>query len=261
VAVYIDESFVASLGPGEIFGEISLFYNVNRSATIKAAKEKTKVGVLTRKGLENLFEGGQPYAHDLLYRLYNVLPQRLRNLNDKYKSAIRAFHLIFHGDEKEMPRLDHAHIKTKGKKANFFPTLSQDEARRIYQEVKIFDAEQLVFTEGDKVDGAYFIMEGKVKVVALSPDLEEIVLGELDVGDILGEMALTDERPRSTTVVTLTPCKMAFVSKKVFNEFIETRSELAFRLMGFVCLSLFKRILRLDRLYSDIKKDKGFLNL
>jgi CRP-like cAMP-binding protein/sugar phosphate isomerase/epimerase len=261
VAVYIDESFVASLGPGEIFGEISLFYNVNRSATIKAAKEKTKVGVLTRKGLENLFEGGQPYAHDLLYRLYNVLPQRLRNLNDKYKSAIRAFHLIFHGNEKEMPSLDHAQIETKGKKANFFPTLSQDEARRIYQEVKIFDAEQLVFAEGDKVDGVYFIMEGKVKVVALSPDLEEIVLGELDEGDILGEMALTDERPRSTTVVTLTPCKMAFVSKKVFNEFIETRSELAFRLMGFVCLSFFKRILRLDRLFSDIKKDKGFLNL
>lgn len=261
VVVFIDESFVASLGPGEIFGEISLFYNVNRSATIKAAKEGTRVGVLTRKGLENLFESSQPYAHDLMYRLYNVLPQRLRNLNDKYKSAIRAFHLIFHGDEKEMPSLDHAQMETKGKKAYFFPTLSQDEARRIYQEVKMFDAEQLVFAEGDKVDGAYFIMEGKVKVVALSPNLEEIVLGELDEGDILGEMALTDERPRSTTVVTLTPCKMAFVSKKAFNELIETRSELAFRLMGFVCLSLFKRILRLDGLYSDIKKDKGFLNL
>ncbi len=254
VTVYIDESSVASLGPGEIFGEISLFYNVNRSATVKAAKERTNVGVLTRKGMENLFRSGQPYAHDLMYRLYNILPQRLRNLNDKYKTAIRALHLIFDGDEKEMPSLDHIQIETKQKKTYFSPTLTQNEARRIYQEVKVFDAGQLVFSEGDKGNGAYFIMEGKVKVVALSPNFKEIPLGELGEGEVFGEMGLIDEKPRSANVMTLTPCKIAFVGKNAFNEFIQTRSELAFRLMGFVCLSLFRRILRLDRLYSDIKK-------
>ena len=254
VNVSIDGSSLALLGPGEIFGEISLFYNVNRSATIKAAKEGTKVGVLTRNGLENLFRSGQPYVHDLIYRLYNILPERLRNLNDKYKMAIRALHLIFDGDEKQIPRLDHIQIGDRGKKSDFFPTLSQDEARKIYEELRAFDAEQLIFAEGDKGDGAYFIMQGKVKVVASSPNSKEVLLGELGKGEIFGEMALIDEKPRSATVVTLTPCKMAFISHKAFNEFIETRSELAFRLMGFICLSLFTRILRLDRLYSDIKK-------
>jgi len=257
VTVYIDESSVASLGPGEIFGEMSLFYNVKRSATIKAAKERTKVGVLTRKALENLFKSGQPYAHDLMYRLYNILPQRLRNLNDKYKTAIRALHLIFDGDEKEMPSLDHIQMETKQKKTYFFPTLTQNETRRIYQDVKVFDRGQLVFSEGDKGHGAYFIMEGKVKVVALSPNFKEISLGELGEGEVFGEMGLIDEKPRSASVLTLTPCKIAFVGKNAFNEFIQTRSELAFRLMGFVCLSLFRRILRLDRLYSDIKKRGG----
>jgi CRP-like cAMP-binding protein/sugar phosphate isomerase/epimerase len=254
VTVYIDESSVASLGPGEIFGEISLFYNVNRSATIKAAKEKTQVGVLTRNGLENLFKGGQPYAHDLMYRLYNILPERLKNLMDKYKSAIHALHLVFDGDEKEMPSLDHIQMEPKRKKTYFFPKLSKDEARGIYQEAKVFDAGQLIIAEGDKGDGAYFILEGKVKVSALSQDFKEILLGELGEDEVFGEMALIDDKPRSASVVTLTPCKMAFVGKNAFNEFIETRSELAFRLMGFVCLSLFRRILRLDRLYSDVKK-------
>ncbi|RLB83964.1 MAG: hypothetical protein DRH17_00345 [Deltaproteobacteria bacterium] len=265
VTVYIDRSSVASLGPGEIFGEISLFYNVNRSATIKAAKERTKVGVLTRNGLENLFKSGQSYAYDLTYRLYNILPERLRNLNDKYKAAIRALHLIFDGDEKKIPSLDHIQMETNREKSDFFPTLFQNEARRIYQEVKVFDAEQVIFAEGDKGDGAYFIMEGKVKVVALSSNFKEILLGELGEGEIFGEMALIDEKPRSASVVTITPCKMAFISKNTFNAFIETRSELAFRLMGFICLSLFRRILRLDSLYSDIKKriegSKGFLNM
>ncbi len=253
VTVSIDESSVGSLGPGEIFGEISLFYNVDRSATVKAAKKGTKIGVLTREGLENLFRYNQPYAHDLIYRLYRILPERLRNINDKYKTAIPALHLIFDGDKRDMPSLDDIKMETKEKKAGFFPSLSEDEVGRICQEVKVFDPEQIIFAEGDKGDAAYFIMEGKVKVVVASQNLKEILLGELGEGQIFGEMALIDEKPRSASVVTLTPCKMAYISKKAFNDFIETRSETAFRLMGFICLSLFGHILRLDGLYSDVK--------
>jgi CRP-like cAMP-binding protein/sugar phosphate isomerase/epimerase/polyhydroxyalkanoate synthesis regulator phasin len=253
VTVFINESSVASLGPGEIFGEISLFYNVDRSATVKAAKKGTKIGVLSREGLENLFRYNQPYAHDLIYRLYKILPERLRNINDKYKTAIPALHLIFDGDKREMPSLDDIKMEAKEKKVDFFPALSEDEVRRICQEVKVFDPEQIIFAEGDKGDAAYFIMEGKVKVVVASQDLKEILLGELGEGEIFGEMALIDEKPRSASVVTLTPCKMAYISNKAFNDFIETRSETAFRLMGFICLSLFGHVLRLDRLYSDVK--------
>jgi len=254
VAVYVNASRVALLGPGEIFGEMSLFYNINKSATIKASGEKTKVGVLTRKGLENLFKSGQPYAHDLIYRLYNILPERLRNLNDKYKTAIRTLHLIFDGNEKRIPSLAHITMDIKREEADLFPNLSQDEATSIYQEIKVFDTDQSVFSEGDQGDGAYFIIEGKVKVITQSHDFKEILLGELGEGEIFGEMALIDAKSRSASVVTLAPCKMAFIAKKPFNEFIEARSDLAFRFMGFTCLSLFRHILRLDRLYSDIKK-------
>jgi CRP-like cAMP-binding protein/sugar phosphate isomerase/epimerase len=254
VTVYIDESPVATLGPGEIFGEISLFYNVNRTATVKTSQKGTKLGVLTRDGLENLFRNNQPFARDLIYRLYKILPERLRNLNDKYKTAIPALHLIFDGDQKEMPSLDDMQTETEQKEAVFFPTLSEDEARRICQEVKVFDPGQTIFTEGDKGDAAYFITEGKVKVVGASQDFKEILLGELGEGEMFGEMALIDEKPRSASIVTLTPCKMAYISKQAFNEFIEARSETAFRLMGFICLSLFGHILRLDRLYSDVKR-------
>jgi CRP-like cAMP-binding protein/sugar phosphate isomerase/epimerase len=254
VAVYVDGSRVALLGPGEIFGEMSLFYNINKSATIKASGEKTKVGVLTRKGLENLFKSDQPYAHDLIYRLYNILPERLRNLNDKYRTAIRTLHLIFDGDEKRIPSFDHITMDIKREEADLLPKLSQDEATSIYQEIKAFDSDQSIFSEGDQGDGAYFIIEGKVKVITQSHDSKEILLGELGEGEIFGEMALIDTKLRSASVVTLAPCKMAFIAKKPFNEFIEARSDLAFRFMGFTCLSLFRHILRLDRLYSDIKK-------
>lgn len=254
VTVCIDESPVASLGPGEIFGEMSLFYNINRSATIKAAKGKTKVGILSRKGLENMFKNSESYASDLIYRLYNILPDRLRNLNEKYKTAIRTLHLIFEVDDRRMPDLDRVQEEFNREKADFFPTLSQMEAKQFYEEIKSFNAGQTIFAEGDRGDGAYLVIEGKVKVVALSANSEEILLGNLEEGEIFGEMALIDAKPRSASVVALTPCKMAFISKKAFAEFTQVRSELGLRLMGFICLSLFRRILRLDEIYSDIKK-------
>lgn len=128
------------------------------------------------------------------------------------------------------------------------------EAKQFDEEIKSFDAGQTIFAEGDRGDGAYLVIEGKVKVVALSANSEEILLGNLEEGEIFGEMALIDAKPRSASVVALTPCKMAFISKKAFAEFTQVRSELGLRLMGFICLSLFRRILRLDEIYSDIKK-------
>jgi len=254
VTVYVDGSSVASLGPGEIFGEMSLFYNISKSATVKVSGKKVKVGVLSREGLENLFTSGQHYARDLIFRLYNILPKRLRNLNDKYKTAIRSLHLIFGGDEKKMPSLDHELADLESKKSAFFPTLSQGDKDIIYEEIRNFDTGQPIFTQGDPGDGAYFILEGKVKVVGISENFKEILLGEVGDGDIFGEMSLIDDKPRSASVVTLTPCKTAFISIKAFNEFIASGSESAFRFMGFICFSLFMHILRLDRLYSDIKK-------
>jgi CRP-like cAMP-binding protein len=254
VTVYIDESPMALLGPGEIFGEISLFYNVNRSATVKATSKEARIGVLSRQGLEGLFRQNQPYASELIYRLYKILPERLRNLNDKYKTAIAALHLLLEEDKRALLDIDNVQMESGGKKPDFLPTLSEDEARRVCQEVKAFDAHQLIFSEGDRGDAAYFIIEGRVKVVAASQGLKEVLLGELGEGEIFGEMALIDEKPRSASVVTLVPCRLAVIDKAAFNQFMEARSELAFRLMAFICLSLFRHILRLDRLYSDIKR-------
>jgi len=252
VTVSINSSPMASLMPGEIFGEISLFYNVARTATIKASVDKTKIGVLSRYGFEELLESSKPYAYDLIYRLYNILPERLRNLNDKYKTAMGALNLILE-DKREIPGRDSLHFETR-LGSDFFPTLTQKDAKSLFQEQRNFETDQPIFSEGDKADGAYYILEGNVKAVTFSKDHEEIILGKLGKDDIFGEMALIDDKPRSASIVTTTPCKVGFVDKKSFSEFTETRSDLAFRLMSFICLSLFKRILTLDKFYGDIKQ-------
>lgn len=251
--VFINDSPLAVLGPGEIFGEISLFYNVKRTATIKAAKDGTLLGILTREEFENLLKRSEPFTYDLIYRLYNILPDRLRNLNDKYRMAIDALKLIIDGEEVEKTLLSYA-MKEKRPELGFFHGLTPEESREIFKDLKEYDEGQLIFAEGDIADGAYYIVEGMVKAITFSSDYKEIELGEIAQGEVFGELALIDNKARSASVLTITPCKLAFIDNKAFNDFMESRSELSFRLMGFICLSIFWRILRLDKIYADIKK-------
>ncbi|HJX34264.1 MAG TPA: cyclic nucleotide-binding domain-containing protein, partial [Desulfatiglandales bacterium] len=252
-SVFINGSPLAVLGPGEIFGEISLFYNIKRTATIKASKDGTLLGILTRGEFETLLKRSEPFTYDLIYRLYNILPDRLRNLNDKYRVAIDALKLVIDGEEVEKALLSYA-IKEKRPEPEFFQGLTPEESREIFKDLKEYDKGQLIFAEGDIADGAYYIAEGKVKAVTFSSDYKEIELGELGEGEVFGELALIDNKARSASVLTITPCKLAFIDTKAFNEFMESRSELSFRLMGLICLSIFWRILRLDMIYADIKK-------
>jgi len=254
VIVSMNEFTLAQLPPGEIFGEISLFYNVKRSAMVKAAKDKTKIGILTRSGFETLLKRSQPYSYDLIYRLFSILPARLRILNDKYKTAIDALHLVLDDGKRKIVGVEDIQNEVIRLEEGLFPTFTQEEAKKLFKEQKVLEANQPIFTEGDEGDGAYYIVDGKVKAVAVSTDYKEIVLAEIDRGEIFGEMALIDDKPRSASIVTITPCKLAFIDKPSFNEFIETRSELAFRFMAFICLSLFIRILRLDKVYIEVKK-------
>ncbi len=250
VIVSVNGSLLARLGPGEIFGEISLFYNVRRTATIRAAKDNTTLGILNRNRFRTLLENSEPYSYDLIYRLYHILPDRLRNLNDKYKTAIEALKLIANGDLQKEHLIKHIESRPT---SNIQLRLTEEEVLSVFRDLKNVDRDQLIFTEGDSADGAYYILEGRAKAVTHSSDSHEIELGEIGESEVFGEMALIDNKPRSASILTVTPCKIAYIDKNRFNEFITSRSDLSFRFMAFICLSLFRRILRLDRDYADIK--------
>jgi len=124
----------------------------------------------------------------------------------------------------------------------------------VFTKIKSYDTGQTIFKEGDKADVAYYLLEGQAKVVTLSTHFKEVILGKLGENEIFGEMALIANKLRSATIITTTPCKVAYIDKQRFNEFINNHSDLSFKLMACICLSLFLRILRLDGLYANVKK-------
>ena len=65
---------------------------------------------------------------------------------------------------------------------------------------KIFEEETIIFREGESAACAYLIQTGRVEIVT-TRDGEDIHLTSLKGGQLFGEMALMDDKPRSATAV------------------------------------------------------------
>ena len=84
------EQVLARMGPGDFFGEMSLFDRAPRSATIQAesASDVTLL-VLDRASLEALIEANPAAAASFFYALVQVFIERLRNSTDLVAEVTR----------------------------------------------------------------------------------------------------------------------------------------------------------------------------
>lgn len=83
------------------------------------------------------------------------------------------------------------------------------------------NAGAILFENGDPGNGCYAVLEGSLKVSILSIDGDEQLLAVLGPGDLVGELALLDGRPRSATVSALKAAELAFIEKAAFERFAD----------------------------------------
>src|SRR5664280_1912772 len=62
---------------------------------------------------------------------------------------------------------------------------------------KQYSSGQQIFKEGDPGDGVYVLMQGKVEISARMAQDVERVFAEVGPGEIFGEMAVIEFKPRS----------------------------------------------------------------
>lgn len=74
-----------------------------------------------------------------------------------------------------------------------------------------FEAGQTIFEEGQPGDIMYVIQEGEIDIVSHGRLLETVGAGE-----IVGEMALIDNEPRSASAIARTACTLVPVTQKRF---------------------------------------------
>ncbi|OGW15102.1 MAG: hypothetical protein A3K09_06555 [Nitrospinae bacterium RIFCSPLOWO2_12_FULL_47_7] len=91
---------------------------------------------------------------------------------------------------------------------------------------KIFQKGDIIFQEGSASDSIYVIEHGEVEISHLKSNGDKHIIGILGTNDILGEMGLIADLPRSATATAVSDCKISIIQKKHFNEIISQHPEI-----------------------------------
>ena len=100
-----------------------------------------------------------------------------------------------------------------------------------------FEKGQVLFNQGDPGDRAFVIVEGAVDVIVDTPDGPQ-VLSNPGRGDVIGELALLCEEPRTATVKANQPLTVLSISSDVFFRLIQENPDVSVALTRIVAKRL-----------------------
>jgi signal transduction histidine kinase len=96
---------------------------------------------------------------------------------------------------------------------------------------KRFSAGQEIFKEGDNGDGVYVVRDGLVEISGLVDQQVRLVFSEVGPGDIFGEMAVIENKPRSACAVARTEATVYFIPRAEMLALVERSPSLALALL------------------------------
>ena len=117
------------------------------------------------------------------------------------------------------------------KKTFYFLTPEEIEELCPYLELCEWPADAVVMQEGVSEDYMGFVCEGKLAVKKHTDWGKHIIIAILERGSIVGEGALIDKEPRSTTIVAMEQTRMLMLSAPKMDKLILNRPMLAIKLM------------------------------
>jgi CRP-like cAMP-binding protein len=111
------------------------------------------------------------------------------------------------------------------------PLFARLEGRQLHRLAELcvprsYDTGEEIVVEGSTGLGLFVITGGRVEVTRGTGD-EKVVFAELGSGDLLGEMSLVDDQPRSATVRTLEPTTCLLITRGSFQSLVDREPEIA----------------------------------
>ena len=95
--------------------------------------------------------------------------------------------------------------------------------------IRKYPAGSMIFSEAQKGADMYIIKEGAVKISKIV-DGNEVTLAILKAGDMFGEMALLENKPRSANAIATADCTLMSINMQNFNQMVSTQAQMVDRL-------------------------------
>lgn len=192
---------LATLGPGDIFGELGLLRRQPRMATVKVGPGTERLVALKCSAT----------AFERLLGELNIVGEELISLIQRRKVASSLTRLV--------------------------PSINRDTIGDLVPGARFRRGRsgEVFVREGDPADALYIIERGSFEVVAEMTPGSERWLARLEKGDFFGEMGLIRDAPRAATVRVAPDCEEAetlVVSKEAFLRLLETGSSFRERIFN-----------------------------
>ncbi|MBW2385700.1 MAG: Crp/Fnr family transcriptional regulator [Deltaproteobacteria bacterium] len=151
--------------------------------------------------------------------------------------------------------------------------LSLEEKRRILARVPLFarltenDVEAIasvsttrsikvreeLFHKGDEGTQLYVVAQGRLKVVTTSDEGDDLIFCVLGPGEVVGEVGLLADRPRTATVIAMQSSDLIVIDRRELGSLLRTRPDVAIELLAVVAARLVR--------VSEFLEDTHFLSL
>jgi CRP-like cAMP-binding protein len=110
-----------------------------------------------------------------------------------------------------------------------------------------------IFVKGDAGTCLFAVVSGAVQVTAASREGKSAMFNQIGAGEIFGEIALLDGRPRTADAMAFTDCRLMIIERRDFLPLLHDFPDVAIKLLELLCSRL--------RRTSEQVEDLMFLDL
>ena len=238
------------LGPGDFFGVVSTMSGHSHIETAQALTDVTLISV-QKEQFSQLIQGNAPVAMKIILQFskrMRYLDDALTSLTLKNKAAEEDPSHIFNVAEyyarqslfNQAFYAYHKYIKCCPDGSNVQAAVERMKKIAPYTKkthvdfkpddiVRVYSKDSMIFCEGEPGEELFIIQKGSVKIVKITEN-SEILLAVLKAGDIFGEMALLESKPRAANAIAYEDCQLMAVTRDNFQQMINGQPQLIARL-------------------------------
>jgi len=237
------------LGPGDFFGVVSTMTGHSHIETAQALTDVTLISV-QKDQFSQLIQNNAPVAMKIIMQFskrMRFLDEALTRITLKNNAAEDPSHIYniaeYYAKNNQFSQAFYAYqkyIKFCPKDVN--TQIAIERLKKIAPYVKNpqkdfpptemtrnYEKNSIIFCEGEPGNELFIIQKGSVKIIKITEN-NEILLAVLKSGDIFGEMALLESKPRAAGAVAYENCQLMAVNKENFQQMIQTQPQLIARL-------------------------------
>ncbi|MBN1410291.1 MAG: cyclic nucleotide-binding domain-containing protein [Spirochaetales bacterium] len=245
----VEEEGGSVLDPGDFFGVVSTMSNHSHIETALALTDVSLISV-HRDQYQVLIKKNAPVAMKIIQgfsKKMRYLDENLTRLALRSTASTEPNHLFnvaeYYAKQNHYNQAYYAYYRfiqycpddENVKTAKERIGLIKPYAKAVYLEEvpdqfnRNYPKDTMIFSECEPGKELYIIQKGSVKITKIV-DNNQVMLALLKPGDIFGEMALLENKPRSASAIAYEDCALLAVNKSNFEMMVKTQPQLITRL-------------------------------